>query len=678
MPKLLLSRLFAFHLVTLAAVLLLGPSAVSATAENWPQWRGPRGDGTSLETGLPLKWSKTENVAWRLPLPGPAGATPIVWGDRIFITSAKDRDLVLLCADTDGKLLWEQTVASGDKPVRGDEGNSASPSPVTDGKRVWVYMGTGDLACFDFDGKEVWKFNLQDRYGRFNIQFGMSSTPVLDGDRLYLQCLHSDAALVLALDKNSGKEIWRHDRQSDARAECEHSYASPILYRDGQRELLISHGADYIVAHRLSDGAEVWRCGGLNPKGAKYNPTLRFVASPVAAPGLIVVPSAKNGPVLGLSPDASGDISESQQGHVWTRRENTPDVPSPLVHDGLVYLCRENGVLICLDAKTGEQQYQERTHSQRHRASPVYADGKLYLTARDGVVSVVKTGRKFEILATNELGEDVSSSPVISNGTLYLRGFDALYAIREKSPEKATNTTKVSIDIASAESESVCQASANALALKDSTADKPSATSPDGYQPIFNGKDLSGWVVEGTSRRKEGDQQSPVWTVADEMIHCAGAGFGFLRYETRVCDFSLKLEYRIAKGANSGVGVRTVVYKGTARTRPSFASYEIQLLDDAGKAPDDHSTGSLYRYVAPTANASKPAGEWNAMDIDCRGPHIAITINGQKVQDVDQSTVAAIKDKPLCGYVALQNHGGMIDFRNLRLKTLDAPKGSKQ
>ena len=398
-------------------------------AENWPQWRGPENDGISHETGLPVHWSKTDNVAWRLALPGPAGATPVVWGDRIFLTSSKDGgELVLLSADTQGKQLWEIAVSGGDRQVRGDEGNSASPSPITDGQHVWAFMANGVLGCYDFEGQEVWKYNLQDRYGPFDIAFGLTSTPILDGDRLYLQLLHSKAALVVALDKASGKEIWRQKRPSDARAECEHSYASPTIYRDGQQAFLLTHGADYVVAHRLEDGKEIWRCGGLNPKG-NYNATLRFVASPVAVPGLIVVPSAKNGPVLGLSPDAKGDISNSKDAHLWTRSENTPDVPSPLVYDGLVYLCRENGVLLCLDAKTGREVYQERAYSDRYRASPVYADGKIYLTARGGVVTVVKAGPKFEILASNDLGEPISASPAISGGRIYLRTFEALYAI---------------------------------------------------------------------------------------------------------------------------------------------------------------------------------------------------------------------------------------------------------
>ena len=235
--------------------------------------------------------------------------------------------------------------------------------------------------------------------------------------------------MLVALDKMTGNEIWVHERLSDAHSECEHSYASPTLYRDKEHEFMIVHGADYVTGHRLNDGEEIWRCGGLNRKD-RYNPAFRFVSSPAAVPGLIVVPSAKNGPVLGLSPDAAGFVTDQSNGQRWKRDQNTPDVPSPLIHNGLVYLCRENGVLICMDAETGEEFYQERTHNNRHRASPVYADGKVYLTSRDGVVTVVKAGRKFEILAQNEIGEEIASSLAISNGTLYLRSFEALYAIR--------------------------------------------------------------------------------------------------------------------------------------------------------------------------------------------------------------------------------------------------------
>lgn len=417
--------------VLLACVMVFS-FASQAISENWPSWRGPREDGTSLETNLPTTWSPTENVAWKTPLPGPGGSTPVVWDDHIFLTSVDDDgNLLMMCFDTDGNQLWQDTMADGNQDVRGDEGNSASPSPCTDGKHVWAMMGTGHLACYDLDGNVVWKLFLPDRFGEFEIQFGMTSTPLLHGDKLYLQLIHSGGARIVALDKLTGETVWDHTRESDAYAECEHSYASPVLYQDDERTYLLSHGADYVVAHSLEDGSEIWRCGGLNPRG-NYNPTLRFVASPVAVEGLIVVPSAKNGPVLGLDPASKGDVSENASAHRWTRNDNTPDVPSPLVHDGLVYLCRENGDLICLDAQTGEEQYYERTHRQRHRASPTYADGKVYLISRDGVITVLKAGREFEIVAQNKMGESISASPVISDGRIYLRTFENLYCIEEK------------------------------------------------------------------------------------------------------------------------------------------------------------------------------------------------------------------------------------------------------
>jgi outer membrane protein assembly factor BamB len=407
----------------------------SVNAENWPSWRGPWNNGISTETNLPTSWSAKENVAWRTELPGPAGATPVVWDDSIFVTSVSGNDLILQCIGADGKQKWRQTVSQGNRNARGDEGNSAAPSPSTDGKHVWVMFGNGTLACFTVGGESVWKIDLQERYGKFRIAFGMTSTPVLDGDRLYLQLIHGEGnastreAIVAAVDARTGAALWKHDRMSDAVAECEHSYASPMLYDFGGKKFLLSHGADFVIAHDVDSGNEIWRCGNLNVK-SKYDRTLRFVASPACADGIVVVPSAKRGPCVALRPDGRGDISNSAESHLWTR-EKTPDVPSPLILDDLVYLCMQDGNLYCLDRKTGEEYYFERTHRQRHRASPVYAGGHIYLTARDGVISVVKVGKEFELVAQNEMGESIAASPVISNGTIYLRSFDALWAIRE-------------------------------------------------------------------------------------------------------------------------------------------------------------------------------------------------------------------------------------------------------
>jgi outer membrane protein assembly factor BamB len=415
------------------AACLLVLAATAARADNWPQWRGPNLDGISTETNLPTEWSATKNLAWKLPLSGAAGSTPVVWGTRVFLTSPDGDQVVLMCVSTAGKELWRRPFASGNRwfgPGR-DEATLASASPSTDGKHVWAYCGTGDLSCFDFSGNEVWHFNVQDRYGPFRMQWGTHTTPVLYGDRLYLQILHSGAHLVVALDKASGKEMWKVNRPTDAVAECEQAYTSPVVWHNGKQAYLVTHGCDYAIALRLEDGAEIWRLGDLNPKD-HYNRTLRFVASAVAVPDLIVVPSAKNGPVVGVKPDAHGLILAGSAYEQWRRKNNTPDVPSPLVHDGLVYLCRENGAagLLCLDAKTGKELYRQRLRDGRYRASPVYADGKVYLTNRDhGTVTVVKAGPQFEKLAENDLPDQIAASPVISNGRIYLRGFKALYAI---------------------------------------------------------------------------------------------------------------------------------------------------------------------------------------------------------------------------------------------------------
>lgn len=429
--------------VALAASLISLCASAPARAENWPQWRGPRHDGTSSETSLPTEWGKDKNVAWRLPLPGPAGATPVVWGDNVFLTTADGDELVLLCVGTDGKPRWRQVVGQGNQTAREDEGNSASPSPCTDGRHVWSFMGTGDLGCYTVDGEEVWRLDLQDRFGKFDIQFGMSSTPVLHDGLLLLQLIHGsmhdpaagEQAIVAALNAATGETVWQKPRKTDAVGESRHSYASAVLYDYGGLTLLITHGGDYTVAYDPKTGKEAWRVGSFNgaPGTPEFNPFLRFVASPGVGPGIVVCPTAKRGPIYAIRPDAKGKVSLDGKEILWSLDKGTPDVPTPLIHDGLVYLLGEDGVLRVCDAKTGETYYQERTHRGRHRASPVYADGHVYLTARDdGRVTVVKTGKKLEVVARNDTGEQQAATPVISNGTIYLRTFNALWAIRNK------------------------------------------------------------------------------------------------------------------------------------------------------------------------------------------------------------------------------------------------------
>ena len=417
------------HLLIFSGLLLITLlTSTHAAGSNWPSWRGPNGNGTSPEKNLPDKWTTTENVAWKIDLPGAAGATPAIWENKIFVTSAAGNELVLLCISTDGKILWKKPLAGGNKKIRNDEGNSAAPSPATDGKHVWTFLGTGDMHCFDMAGKMIWAKNLQKSYGAFDHWRGMSSTPLLVEDTLYQMCLQMENPYIVALDKLTGKERWKVARESDALHESRHSYASPILYQDGDERQLLIHGADYLSAHKLEDGKELWRCGSLNPKKG-YNKFLRFVASPACEPGLVVIPSAKNKPVLGVKPDGKGDISESKSQLRWRRGRDTSDVPTPVIHDGLLYLARENGVLIVMEAMSGKEVYLKRVHRNRQRASPVIADGKLYLAARHGEVCVLKLGREFKVISRNVMGDGIAATPAISGGRIYLRTYKALYAI---------------------------------------------------------------------------------------------------------------------------------------------------------------------------------------------------------------------------------------------------------
>jgi len=193
----------------------------------------------------------------------------------------------------------------------------------------------------------------------------------------------------------------------------------------------------------------------------------------------------------------------------------------------------------------------------------------------------------------------------------------------------------------------------------------------DGFVKIFNGKDLTNWVVEGWRQYPQKHKKDPIWIVEEDKIVCRGRDWGFLRYDKKLTDFIVRLEFRAAKKCNSGLGIRGGIFQGNRwKTAPSWTGYEMQILDDAGKRPTPYSTGALYRYIAPRTNAIKPAGQWNTVEIRCQGPRIQITLNDQHIQDVDQSTVAGIKEKPLSGYFSLQDHGSRIEFRGIRLKEL--------
>lgn len=419
--------------------------ATAAFAENWPQWRGPDFNGSSPETGLPAAWKK-ESAKWATPLPGMSGATPAVWGDSIFVsTPDADKNLLLLCLNReDGAIRWQQALANGD--ITKGRGNMASPSPVTDGKTVFVLFGTGDLAALDFQGKILWQRQLGADYGRFAIMWLYGSSPLLFDGRLYVQVLQRNPAppdypglaggaseresYLLAVDPGTGKTLWKVPRLSGAKMESQESYATPIPHRgaDGKAQLLVV-GGDCVTGHDAGTGAERWRGYGLNSRGGEW---MRIVASPVSAAGLAVVAGPKKEALLAFRTDGTGDVSTT--GLAWKFDERkTPDVCTPAFYQGKLFvLDGDSRTLTCLDPKTGEKRWQGTLDTRAvFRGSPVAADGKLYAIDERGTVFVCGTGDEFKVFATIPMGDadGTRASLAISGGQLFIRTTQALYCV---------------------------------------------------------------------------------------------------------------------------------------------------------------------------------------------------------------------------------------------------------
>jgi outer membrane protein assembly factor BamB len=408
--------------------LILASTSAVAWADNWPSWRGPDNNGICKEKKVPIEWSATKNMAWKLTLPGPGSSTPAIWGDRMFLTCVEKNDVLLMAIGTDGKEKWRSKLGvTGKLKINKAEANEASNSCSTDGKHLWAFDGTGIFACYDVDGKEIWRFDVVERYGKFSTNWGLHTTPLLDGDRLYLTLLHQFGHWLIAIDKATGNELWKSHRKTDAQRENKDAYTSPYIWRNDKETCIVIVGCDYVTGHSMKDGAEIWRLPA-NPKPTGAD---RIIPSPVAADDVLVACTGRTGGLMfAVKPGGQGTLAPNGPFVQWQKR-GAPDVPSPLIHEGLVYLCSEDGRLTCTDLKSGTEYYSKISlHGGRYRASPVYADGNVYITARDeGYVTVVKTGPKFEKVADNHLDDIFTASPAISNGRLYLRGFKNLYAI---------------------------------------------------------------------------------------------------------------------------------------------------------------------------------------------------------------------------------------------------------
>ena len=401
-----------------------------ANAQNWPQWRGPSLNGVSAEKNLPVKWTTEENVVWKVSMPGFSGSTPIIWRDRIFLNVADGDNIAIWSIDkTKGAVLWKQPLGGGNVKMR--KQNMSSPSPVTDGRAVYVMTGTGILKAFDFAGKELWSRDIQKEYGEFGLNWGYASSPLLHDDSLFVQVLHGmktdDPSYVMRIDKKNGKTLWKVDRATNAIRESPDSYTTPALLRYGKTTEIVITGGDCVTGHDPANGKELWRANGLNPDN---NPFYRIVASPIVFNEVIYAPTRVK-PLLALRAGGRGDITSS---HVLWSTANGPDVPTPVTDGKYFYIVNDRGVVWCLDAKTGAEIYaQQRIKPGTYSGSPVLADGKIYITNEDGLTTVIAAGPKFEVLAENALNDYTLSSPAISDGRIYIRTAQHLYSIGQKS-----------------------------------------------------------------------------------------------------------------------------------------------------------------------------------------------------------------------------------------------------
>lgn len=425
-------------------------SASISLASDWPQWRGPAFNGTSDNTHLPVRWAEDENVRWKTALPSWSGSTPVVHGPRVFVTSpapvgsgepaptAKGmgaklrpdgRDLLLLCLSrTDGKVLWKFKLDDGNAHY--GKQNLSSPSPVTDGKHVWTLTGTGVITALDMNGTLVWKRELQKEFGPFGLLWGYASSPLLLGNKLIVEVLHGtntdELSYLLALNPADGKTVWRVDRPTDAQLESPDAYTTPVPLTHAGRQLIVVSGGDYITAHDLTDGREVWRCGGLNPQGSdRY----RSVSSPLVV-GDLVVASVREGPLVACRAGGTGLVTASHT--VWTH-PIAPDVPTPVSDGKLLYVLQDRAFFTCIDVATGQAVYEkQRLPRGTYSASPLLADGKLYATNEDARTTVLQAGPEFRILSENQLDDGYTlSSIAVAGRELFIRTAGHLYCIAE-------------------------------------------------------------------------------------------------------------------------------------------------------------------------------------------------------------------------------------------------------
>ena len=423
-------------LVRISALALTGALSVStlllANADaNWGSWRGPTSTGAAPKATPPIEWSEQKNVRWKIELPGRGAATPVVWGDKVYVLTAVPADaaagaravhrfIVMAASRKDGKVVWQHT-AREEAPHEGTHnqfGTMASPSAVTDGEHLIASFESRGIYAYDMKGTPVWQIDLGDK--KMRNEFGEGSTPALYKDRLFVVWDHQGESFIVALDKRTGKELWRQKRDEID------SWATPLVVESGGKAQVITAGMNRVRSYDAQTGAIVWETAGL---------TMNPIPSPVAADGIVYLMSGFRGNSLKAIrlAEAKGEVTGAPA-IAWTLDRDTPYVPSPLLYDGILYFLKGNtGVLTALDAKSGQPHYalQRLEATPNVFSSPVGAAGRVYVVGQQGTTTVFKAGPTYQPLATNTLADRFDASPALVDREIYLRGYKYLYCIAE-------------------------------------------------------------------------------------------------------------------------------------------------------------------------------------------------------------------------------------------------------
>lgn len=413
---------------TTVGILLL--ALANLQAEDWPSWRGPSHNGSRSGKNYPTRWT-AESVAWKVDLPGKGASCPIVWKDRIFLTSPDNGVDSVLAFDLDGNRIWNAKLGEETPPKHRKLGTSSNASPVTDGTGVFVYFKSGNFAALEMNGKVRWQRNLAKEFGRQKLYWDQGSSPVIVGDLVVVARMHAGDSWVAGFDKATGKIRWQTKRNYECPAENNNGYTTPVPIRHGDRDALLVWCSDRLTAYAADDGSLLWQCAGFNPNGNKLWPP---IATPVVSGDIAVIPvgrdDRKQAEVHAVRLGGKGNVTQTHR--LWERDDFGVFAASLIAYEGRVYLVRNKGGVVCLDPATGKPFWEAELPkaAAAYYASPVIAGGILYAAREDGMVFAAKVGERFELLGQNDMGEQILATPAPFAGRLLIRTSESLFCVK--------------------------------------------------------------------------------------------------------------------------------------------------------------------------------------------------------------------------------------------------------